>query len=392
MITVTVVTASGETLGTLHLESTETVSDPKKALRKLDHINSGLLSSILEARCLDEFRDADALLDVVTSDTITVTLVRSQTVSTASRDGTVKIWNATTGECVQTLPADAADGARLWDHMVFEVAFSREGDRILLVSYDGTVQMLDIRTGKCKQTCRGPRRIYSAQFAPDNASIVTTGDDEFARIWDTLTGECKKLPAGYEGQVMWAAFSADGSSVSTASGDGTTKIWDCQSGTCKHTLIAEPKACVRLAAFSPDNAWVLTASDCATLQVWDSQTGKCKHTLSGYESEVRQAAFSPDCSSVVAIFADLSVRILDALTGDCKQRLIGHGDGSYVNSAVFSSDSSSVLTASLDGTAKLWDTQTGACMQTFAGHESEIFEAVFSSFSILPAEVSTTTV
>ena len=48
-------------------------------------------------------------------------------------DNTIKIWDANTGECFQTLEEHSAD--------IFSVAFSLNGSRIVSGSADGTVRI-----------------------------------------------------------------------------------------------------------------------------------------------------------------------------------------------------------------------------------------------------------
>ncbi len=70
----------------------------------------------------------------------------------------------------------------------------------------------------------GPVR--SAEFSPDGSRVVTAGEDQTARVWNTATGEPVTPPLWHKGVVWHARFSPDGRFVVTASGDTTARVWD----------------------------------------------------------------------------------------------------------------------------------------------------------------------
>ena len=62
-------------------------------------------------------------------------------------DKTVHIWNAETGECLQTLGGHAKD--------VSLVAWSPDGTSVALGSGDKTVRIWNAETSECLQTLKG---------------------------------------------------------------------------------------------------------------------------------------------------------------------------------------------------------------------------------------------
>jgi WD40 repeat protein len=55
---------------------------------------------------------------------------------------------------------------------------------------------------------------------------VLSGDYKTARIWDAATGKSLTTLAGHDGEVYSAQFSPDGARILTTSEDKTARVWD----------------------------------------------------------------------------------------------------------------------------------------------------------------------
>ncbi|KAK8070656.1 hypothetical protein PG997_010859 [Apiospora hydei] len=87
-------------------------------------------------------------------------------VASASHDGTVKVWDAATGQEKQTLAGHSG--------YVNSMAFSPDGRLVASASHDGTVKLWDVATGQERQTS-GIGTVYSIlSFNAD--SLFTLAD------------------------------------------------------------------------------------------------------------------------------------------------------------------------------------------------------------------------
>ena len=68
---------------------------------------------------------------------------------------------------------------------VTSASFSPDGTKVVSGSYDQTVRIWDAVTGECEQTLEGhSSAVWSASFSPDGTKVVSGSRDETVRIWD----------------------------------------------------------------------------------------------------------------------------------------------------------------------------------------------------------------
>lgn len=245
-------------------------------------------------------------------------------IASASRTN-IFITNAITEQPVYTVEAH--------NRNVTSIAFNPRNEAIIAsTSKDGTVKIWDISTGMCKHTLEGHERgARVVAFSPDGQSFATGGCvDGLVHILDTATGVCRRTLTNFNTEhplitdlnIRSLAFSPDGTTIAIGSAGGTIRLFNLLSGAYLHTFEghgyidniafftnSSPMA------FSPDGKTLASGSSDKIIRLRDIHTGECKRTLHGHESRIHSLSFSPDGRNIYSTSPDKTVRKWDTKTG-----------------------------------------------------------------------------
>jgi WD40 repeat protein/serine/threonine protein kinase len=354
---------------------------------------------------------------------------------TASTDARLRVWRASDGELLRTLPTPAD---LLW------LEIDRSNERLIALAADGGGAVIALADGSIlAQLGAEPGRLACARASADgawllSASGATANDGEppvrIAVLRSALDGRRVAELRGHAGEIVSCDFAADGSLAMTASRDGTARLWRVPSGEPLGPPLdaGAPIACADLspdgrrlvagverdgaerawlfdlergtrvalagtgaaragtvsAEFSPDGARVATSSLDRVIHIWSARDARAIEAFRTALAQPLRSQWTPDGTRLVTLNSrDLVAHVWFAESRPDLYVLAGH-DGA-VKSASFDREGSRALTVGADGTARLWHTprdategdgrEPGALLATLGGASDPILSARFDA-------------
>jgi WD40 repeat protein len=298
-----------------------------------------------------------------------------QLLASGSHDRTIKIWDANTGECLQTLHGHV--------EAVWALSWRSDGRMFASSSLDRTIKLWDLHTGECRHTLEGHlAMVFGVAWHPQLPLLASCSGDYTIKIWDTETGLCLHTLSSHEAGVLAVTWSPDGKVLASSGIDRVIKLWDVAAETCLKTLLGHASL-VWSVAWSPDGRTIASSSQDRTIKLWDATlpwrdnttAGKCLRTFQGHTDWIVSVNWSPDSQILASGSDDCTVRLWD-LTGQCLRTL--HGYAAQVFSLSWNPHHSILASGTQDGTVRLWQPDTGNCCDTFIGHTSCVWTVAWS--------------
>jgi len=230
-------------------------------------------------------------------------------------EGEFKIWEAATGEEIQTFKLEKYNRA-----YATSARFSSDG-KYILTHADGNVIKVDWKTGKIIQFIESYGFSTSVHFSPIDNFVIMFDSWSSVKLINLKTAE------------ELFSFPVE-----------TMGSWDFN--------------------FSPNEEYFATADEKGRVILWSTADGQKVHTLKGHKSFVNSAEFSKDGKYLVTASRDKTIKIWNVSTGKKIRTLNGCSDFNF--SATLSSDNRYVLTT-CKNSSMLLNVSNGAVLKTFAG-------------------------
>jgi WD40 repeat protein len=179
----------------------------------------------------------------------------------------VVVWDVATGKRTLVLSGH--------EHDVRSAAFAPDGT-LATASFDGTIRRWDVSSGECLNTVDYSGPLHCVRYSDDGSILVSANGDSTAIVWDQATWKPKTILRSNT-HVHCVAVSPDNSTVATGNNKGFVELWDAASGGPKRALLT----CVDLFAadtrimsldFSGDNHQLASASGSSVAGVWEWRT------------------------------------------------------------------------------------------------------------------------
>jgi WD40 repeat protein len=304
-----------------------------------------------------------------------LTFNEASTLLAAATENGPKVWRIETGENGSEIP-------ETYENKCWDVAFSRDGRRLVSAQDDGKVVVWDLLTGQAILELRGgnlPKRALA--FSPDGNQLYAAGFDKNVRVWNadafgipdslhTVTKESQAI-AGKVGVGIGigppVVFGADDQWILGPSAESGATIWNAKTG----------RKAGDFAEAAPKKIEALAFNRAGTLFATAAQERTDLPLLSREEAKRRNGIidFGPFSKDIVFPGKNQIIRIRDAKT--FKETLAINEEGSMFLSLAFSPDGSRLAGVSKNN-IKAWAVDSGKEVYTLPGSTQDASAVCYS--------------
>ncbi|MGD9497507.1 MAG: WD40 repeat domain-containing protein [Armatimonadota bacterium] len=275
--------------------------------------------------------------------------------------GAVVETSVQTGEQTVTLPRHGGP--------VEAVAAFPEGSRVVSGSRDETLRIWDALSGETLAVLGGARMgAYAVAISPDGARVAAGGKDSVVREWELASGELLRELPGHFGYVRALAYTPAGDHLLSSADDATVRVWG--AGEEPERILRGHRGGVLALAISADGSRVLTGGRDGTVRLFDLSSGELLGTFMGHRSWVQAVRFLGE-GATEALTGSADGRILrwDLATGEVLAEMV---QGEAVRTFVVSADADLICAAGTSGRVVVWDLADGSRVRELTGHRAAV--------------------
>ncbi|MEO5916694.1 MAG: TIR domain-containing protein [Luteolibacter sp.] len=264
--------------------------------------------------------------------------------------------------------------------LITRIAWSVDGHRIASASRDYSVKIWDADLGILLHTFRDHESaVHTVAWAPNGEQLVSGSTDGQIRLWNTTTGEM--IGEGWEGhtdRVFRVIWSHDGEMIASASADNTIRLWNAKTGT---------QIGIRIAHFAGVNdlVWcplgnktlLVSGSFDQHMRLWDpsnlTEKWPCLWDAHAHSDSIACLALSWNRRWIASAGDDATIRISNSSDGSLVIILEWHT--AEVSAVSFSFDDKLLASKSQDGKILVWRTDTWMPVDQFDEPSGGSFES-----------------
>ncbi len=262
---------------------------------------------------------------------------------------------------------------------IHDIAFSPDWEILAITSSGldgGQLLLFDTGTGEQKRVIQGKdNQMVSASFSSDGQIVASGNFDGTVFLFDPTSGKPIRTLNGHTDLVDVLEFSPDGQMLASGSYDRKVMLWDITTWepVCSFELVNPPDSI----AFSP-NEKIFATSDGWSIRFWDYSCNALQIPLESHYGSPSGVLFNHN-GRFIAFYNQFNERrniiIQDVSTG---QTITNLTLNERVWGMAFNANWDTLAYGSQDGQITLWDLNSGTIHTKLVGPTRSIFELVFS--------------
>ncbi|HMP02075.1 MAG TPA: serine/threonine-protein kinase [Gemmatales bacterium] len=253
--------------------------------------------------------------------------------------------------------------------------FLPDGHRVITAGRDGSLRIWDAATGEELHSWAGSEvAIVCMAVASDGLTVLTGDETNTLRVWSLADSKQRLVMPALTSKLTCVAVTSDGLYGLTGTGDGVLRLWDLQTG---HRLrrFEGHREEITCATLSRDGACILSGSRDQTLRLWETSTGRELRAVDDLGAGHRRAiittvAVSAASNRFITAGTDHNVCFWNATNGKLINKFSNHRG--WVYQAIFTPNERRLLSCSGDKTVRLWDLLKERELVCFTGHTARI--------------------
>ena len=211
-------------------------------------------------------------------------------IAVGSADGTITLWDATTGEKQLTLTDVGAQMPLVGD------------------------ENIRLREGGIRLPVDVTRHVLVLAFSADSTRLASGSKDSMVRLWGTAGTEVPIVLQKHTGWINALAFSPNGRMLASGSTDKMVHLWDATTGERLATFSGHLNVITAL-VFSPDSQTLASGSVDGTVRFWNTETAEVLSLfITGHTEAVKAVSFLEGGSTLASIAFGRIITLWDMKT------------------------------------------------------------------------------
>lgn len=264
-------------------------------------------------------------------------------VITGGHDGTIRVWDANTGEFLQQL---GSHGSWVWD-----LAVSPDGRFVASAGHDGVVSIWNLATGVRLRSILADARVWSVAYSPSGTEVAI-GTERSLSVVDVATGRTIDSHSTGASRCLSVAYTSDGAGIVSAEGS-VVRLRERSSLSVVRTTFTGHDADVYAVVVDDATTRVYTGSADFTIAQWDATTGARTHVTTPSIASILNLDLSADQQTLASAGGDGTVKLWSATDLTLRSSFADHVGSVYC--ATFNADGTRIASGATDSKAFVWN-------------------------------------